>query len=269
MSFKRLHSDSRIEGILNAISSVTGETYENVTTAQMATIISGITRGARGVWIGEQAAYNQLGEYDTEICYIIMARGQVVRCYAGSVIIYDEPVTWDYVINNRVITAGTFVDTGISVETADAMDLTWEMYFKVSNIASWGNLGNPPLLGYDNDAGKPTASIIPTSTNDSSYSGNWYHHWWLAGSWDSTQSELPKWLPDPYTDHLYIHVTKPEANGSILTSYFDSDNTEEWINMTPFPASNGLYTDGRKIVFGRLTGGISYNLEEFKFRWLT
>lgn len=270
MAVKKLYTEGYIANIADAIRGIVGgsDTY---TTQEMSQVLSTIHRGAKDVWIGDQASYNLIpsSELDVEIVYIIMSRGQVVRCYAGSIIIYDEPVTWDYVINHRVITAGTFIDTGISVETADAMDLTWDFYFKATNILPFSSLGNPPLLGYDDDAGKPTSAIIPTSSNDSSYRRSWYHHWWLAGSWDATQLESPRWLPEPYTDHFYIHVTKPEANGSILASYFDSDDTEEWINMAPFPAANGLYTDGRKIVFGRLTGSISYNIEEFKFRWLT
>lgn len=226
--------------------------------------------GAKSVWIGEQQSYDSLDSYDPEICYIIMARGQVVRCYAGTVIIYDVPVIWDYVIENRVISPGTYIDSGISVETSDALNLTWEYYFKATNI-NQDSFGNPPAFGWDISTRIKTSNILPTFSWDSSYSGSWYRHWYIRGVDRVPGASTPSWLPDEYKTHFYIHVYKPESNGSIYASYIDIDNTGEEIDLTPIPASYCLIPgNNNKIVFGQTSGGSqTFTIEEFKFRWLT
>lgn len=140
MSFKRLHSDSRIEGILDAISSVTGEIYEDVTTAQMATIIRNIHQGAKAVWIGDQIAYDGLSSYDVEICYIIFDNNKIMRVYAGTVILYDDPVVWDYSLPTHTFpgTQAGIIDTELELFSSENIDRPFEMYVHISDYNGGG-----------------------------------------------------------------------------------------------------------------------------------
>lgn len=223
-------------------------------------------QGAKSVWIGDQTAYNEIpaAEIDPQICYIIMARGNVVRCYAGSVIIYDQPIIWDYVINNKVITPGVLIDTNLCVDGADALDLTWEYYLKCHDLD-----GGKLIYGYigyetippQHVGTRPTSQALPRMGRDSSM-GLWYNHWWWTGAQGRAENNVV-----PYTDHFYVHVVKPEINGSVLVSYFD-DETGNEIQLNPIPATNMLQIDGRTVVFG-WRDTIAYTIDEFKFRWLT
>ena len=64
-------------------------------------------QGAKSVWIGSQLAYDTtIDNYDIEVCYIIFEQNTIKRVYAGTVIIYDNPIIWDISYDNRIFTGG-------------------------------------------------------------------------------------------------------------------------------------------------------------------
>lgn len=247
MSFKRLHSDSRIEGILDAISSVTGEIYEDVTTAQMATIIRNIHQGAKDVWIGDQTAYNGLDSYDVEICYIIYENRKVMRVYAGTTIIYDDPVTWDYELPTTTFN-GTFTeDTGMAIFSSANFDRPFEMLVHITNYVN----GSHFMGAYDPDVYSRWNGLFAWTENGTTM------------RWSGTN---PEFNSGPVECNYKI---RRDSNHTL--HIYDMDNEGELI--TSRAVGMDVTTDATWILGGWQASEhpslrASFTLDHFRFRWI-
>lgn len=264
MSLKRLHSDDKIIGILDAISSKTGETYENVTTTQMATLIRNIQLGAKDVWIGTQFAYNQFTSYDVETCYIILESGTVKRCYAGSVIIYDEPITWDSILTNEIITSGRTVNPtdllgnqiNIQLNTSSASTaLGWEFYLKESFPNDIYNMsimqccdGLVFMPRWERSVSRWTATAPRSGVPGIPY------------------TNMPEIPSDADPIPCRIHATK-NANDAIYWYWINDDDSETFVGSN---VPIGVDDRASQITFYSIGGYQGqYTIEDFRFRWLT
>lgn len=255
MSFKRLHSDSRIEGILDAISYVTGETYEDVNTAQMATLIRNIHQGAKSVWIGTQLAYNQLdpAEIDVEIAYIILESGNILRVYAGSTIIYDVPIIWNYSLSNEIMSGSRSIDTGLQIQFDTVEDMNavaWEYIMSVNSF-------NPSLYNVTQSMFADGFIFTPRWEN-----GNQWD--WIGPR--GTGHNIIKTFTSPETPYLKYRARK-NVNDVVNIFWIDEITGEETLIGSQSPTGTDR---GRNMQFKTsYTGLTSYTIEDFRFRWLT
>ena len=133
MAVKKLYTEGYIADIADALRTVVGDETAKYNTREMAATLATIHRGAKDVWIGSQMAYNQLGTYDVEIVYIIYENRSIMRVYAGTVILYDNPITWDYDLPTTVYQGGRDEWTITPVKPLETAGTAFEY------IISWSN----------------------------------------------------------------------------------------------------------------------------------
>lgn len=246
MAVKKLYTENYIRDIANALRTVIGGT-DTYTTQEMAATLATIHRGAKDVWIGDQTAYNSLSSYDVEICYIIYENRKVMRVYAGTTIIYDDPVTWDYELPTTTFN-GTFVeDTGIQIFSSANFDRPFEMLVHITDYVS-----GMRLMGV--------------------YDDSVYSQWIGLYAWTENGTTM-RWSG-----------TNPEFNsGPVLCNYkfrrdsnrtlhiYDMDNEGELITSRAIgmdTATDATWILGANKIDDHPSVRASFTLDHFRFRWI-
>lgn len=252
MAVKKLYTESYIADIADALRTVIGGT-DTYNTREMAATLATIHRGAKDVWIGTQLAYNQLGTYDVEICYIILESGQVIRCYAGSTIIYDVPIIWDYSLSNEIMSGTRSIDTGVQIQfdTVEEMNaVAWEYILSMNNF-------DPTLYNLSLFQNMDGFVFTPRWENNNQW--NWINPRGVGYG-------ITKVFTSPETPYFKCRVRK-NLNDVVNIFWIDETTGEETLIGSQIPSGTER---GRNIQFSiRYTGLTSYTIEDFKFRWLT
>lgn len=205
--------------------------------AEMAAAVSAIK--PNDVWIGSQLAYNALTEYKVTTVYIIFESNQIKRCYIGDVMIYDDPVTWDYIVNNRVFTGGYYdiIETGFKILDYVNFPTPWEFIFDYSDYT-------------DNDNG----SILMAC-----------HRNTINLFYDSSKIYLRCGNTIDITGITKLKFTRDE---NFVIRVFNNATQEQLISFTNASARpeqlclGGFNNDGTR-------NCAKYIMNEFKYRWVT
>ncbi len=247
MAVKKLYTENYIRDIANSLRTVTGGT-DTYTTQEMAATLATIHRGAKDVWIGDQIAYNSLSSYDAEICYIIFDNNKVMRVYAGTVILYDDPVVWDYSLPTHTFT-GTpsgMIDTGIELFSSENINRPFEMYVHISDYAD----GMRFIGAIDDYAHGGT--------------GQGFYLWTdIPPNMRFGGTTRPEFLTGPINCNYRIR------RDTYKTLYiYDLDDNETLVYTSTF-ASEAL-TDVTFMLGGNGNLGMNayFTLHDFRFRWL-
>ena len=235
MAVKKLYTESWIADIADALRTVIGGT-DTYNTREMAATLATIHRGAKDVWIGTQQAYDQLGTYDVEICYIIFDNNKVMRVYAGTTILYDDPIVWDYSLPTTVFSDKLVIDTELDPFTSANLDKPFEMIINISNYVS----GVYMIVSGD------AFQARHTSTNNINFAVS------PVTSWDSGHEVLN-------------YKFRRDANNQIFV--YDLDNDEELVHT--FPPTVRESNDTIKLGGRDQWNASDFTLQEFKFRYIT
>ena len=256
MAVKKLYTESWIADIADALRTVIGGT-DTYNTREMAATLATIHRGAKDVWIGTQFAYNQLETYDVEICYIIIESGQIVRCYAGTTIIYDVPIIWDYSLTNEVFPSGRTIDTNVQIlkATDEATNaLAWEYYLKAVFPASCYNVTQFQFetgLVFNPRWQVDIHRFNPITTRGQSIPGI---PWTVMPQAVEGENVI-----------CWLHATK-NANDAIYWYWVNDDGSETFLGSNEV---FGTFDSARNIVFNAIGNDGPYTLEDFRFRFKT
>ena len=246
MAVKKLYTESYIADIADALRTVIGGT-DTYNTQEMAATLAMIHRGAKDVWIGDQASYNSLTSYDVEICYIIIEHGIIRRVYAGTVILYEETIHWDVEILNRHLDH-SYIDTGVAIRASEYQGKAFEMIFKANNC-----VGTYP--GYD------AAIVLTLPVVDR---GDRFHIHFEEGDANRTVRTRFGWDEATYSgDTVQMRVTKDE--NELFTIYREDQGTSElWATKTypQYELTDSLIIGSA----GPIAGSGVFDLEYFKFR---
>ena len=249
---KKTYTEEYIAAIADAIRSVTGST-DKYKVGEMAGAISEIIQGATDVWIGTQFAYNALIETDINTCYIIFESNKILRVYAGSIIIYDVPVVWDYTLSNEVMTSGRTIDSNIQIQPATeegAIALGWEYYLKAVFPSSLYSVG---VMTFVNGL-----VFIPR------YEGSIHRFNMVTARGQGIDGISWQNMPEAVEGEdikCRLHVTK-NINDSIYVYWINDDNSETFIGSN---VAFGNDERASNIIFSDI-GNLNYMIEEFKYR---
>lgn len=247
MAVKKLYTENYIRNIANSLRQVVGDPSARYNTQEMAATLATIHRGAKDVWIGDQASYNSLTSYDVEICYIIIEHGIIRRVYAGTVILYEETINWDVEILNRHLDH-SYIDTGVAIRASEYQGKAFEMIFKATNC-----VGTYP--GYD------AAIVLTLPVLDR---GDRFHIHFEEGDENRMVRTRFGWDEATYSgDTVQMRVTKDE--NELFTIYREDQGTSElWATKT---YSQTELTETLIIgSAGPIAGSGVFDLEYFKFR---
>jgi hypothetical protein len=237
MAVKKLYTESWIADIADALRTVIGGT-DTYNTREMAATLATIHRGAKDVWIGTQQAYNQLGSYDVEICYIIFDNNKVMRVYAGTTILYDDPIVWDYSLPSTVFQNGLIIDTEITAWSSENILRPFECIAHITDFVS---------------------GVPMTFTQ-----GNRFDFIYSSGNGISI-AITPRISWQTGKDAFYYKFRR-DGNGQLFV--YDLDDNEELVHtFTPQTGAN----DGTSLKLGGRDqwNYANYTMEEFKFRYIT
>lgn len=241
MAVKKLYTENYIRDIANALRTVIGGT-DTYNTQEMAATLATIHRGAKDVWIGDQTAYDGLSSYDVEICYIIYENRKVMRVYAGTTIIYDAPITWDYELPTTTFNGTFTVDTDIAIFSSANFNRPFEMLVHITDYVAGMN---------------------------------------FMGVFDPNVYRYGLWLRTENGQTLRFQGTNPEFNsGPIVCNYklrrdayntlhiYDMDNEGELVTSTALLIQDTTDETWQLGEFGSQGGRASFTLDGFKFRWI-
>lgn len=249
MAIKKLYTENYIREIADSIRGLIDDERPAWTTQEMSAIISSVHRGPREVWIGSQISYNQLSEdeIDPEICYIILEDGKIFRAYAGSVMIYDDPIVWHYTISGKYMSDGATVDTGLVMDTSKS----FEYILHVSSM----NPDPMDIEGYFDVANSFAVSARYLSNDKRFFFRNTRGH---QPGYSLCTEEV-----DHRNFHLYYRV-KYVVGSAIEVYWIDYDTNDETFI--------GTIENGDRDVSATFsiswTGLNNYTIQDFKFRWL-
>lgn len=237
MAVKKLYTENYIRNIANSLRQVVGDPSARYNTQEMAATLATIHRGAKDVWIGTQQAYNKLGSYDVEICYIIFDNNKVMRVYAGTTILYDDPVVWDYSLPSTVFQNGLIIDTEITAWSSENILRPFECIAHITDYVS---------------------GVFMSSTNDNRFDFRYSSDGIIIfvnprESWQTGKNS-------------FYYKFRRDGNGQLFV--YDLDDNEELIHtFTPQTGAN----DGTSLKLGGRDqwNYANYTMEEFKFRYIT
>ena len=246
MAVKKLYTENYIRDIANALRTVIGGT-DTYTTQEMAATLATIHRGAKDVWIGDQAAYDNLTSYDVEICYIIIEHGIIRRVYAGTIILYEETINWDVEILNRHLDH-SYIDTGVAIRSDDYQGKAFEMIVKASNC-----VGTYP--GFDPAA----VLVLPISNRSDRFTIQFEE-----GDENRVVRTRLGWDELTYSgDTIQMRITKDE--NEVFSIYREDQGTSELYATKTYPQ----YELTESLIIGSvgpIAGSGVFDLEYFKFR---
>lgn len=237
MAVKKLYTESWIADIADALRTVIGGT-DTYNTREMAATLATIHRGAKDVWIGTQQAYNQLTSYDVEICYIIFENNKVMRVYAGTTILYDDPVVWDIDLPATVFQNGLIIDTEITAWSSENVSKPFECIARVTDYVSGVLMSSTNGSRFDFTYSSGNGISISVSARE---------------SWQTGKS-------------AFYYKFRRDGNGQLFV--YDLDDNEELVHtFTPQTGAN----DGTSLKLGGRDqwNYANYTMEEFKFRYIT
>ena len=273
MAIKKLYTENYIRNIADGIRVVL-DNSASYYPAEMGPVIASIHQGAKEVWIGDQMTYNLIPTYelDPEICYIILESGKIRRCYAGTVIIYEELIDWDFEVYNKTVGVSEMIDTGINITPSDideAKSLGWEYILKSDG---WIDPDYPEGGGEIawQSPYRLCAFADPVYQPDILGTGEWV--WCAFDRYTSPNQNstfnIQSDISDPWSKIYYRAKHLPNEE-SINIYKINPDTNEEsfYINL---PINNRMLVNNN-ITLGN-TGRWSracYKLKSFQFRWLT
>lgn len=247
MAIKKLFTENYIRGIADSIRTLLDDDRHQYNTREMAQIISSIHRGPKEVWIGSQISYDGMSEdeLDPEICYIILEDGRIPRAYAGSVLIYDEPIRWDYEISGQYMGGGRVINTGFVM---DDDTKSWEFILHINGIT-------PDLLDY--------AGVywdVPE------YTGIFVRYLRDARYFAFRNTRGAQTFQVPVTERgAEVYYRVKYVVGSPAEIYWiDKDTLEE-----TYIGSLEVWGRGGETVIRGWSGSDGYTIQSFKFRYLT
>lgn len=243
----RLYTEEYISDIASAIQGVL-DTSETFNTREMSAAISSIHRGAQNVWIGDQRSYDILESYDVETCYIIYENLKVMRVYAGTTIIYDPPVEWDYTLPTTTFDGTFTIDTEIQIFSEANFNRPFEMMLHITNY-----LGGLNFMGaYDPDLYSQYLGFFLRATD--------------TGEFMRFMGTNPEFKTGAVECNYKI---RRDANNTLY--FYDMDNDEELIVTTSLPmefTTNVSWILGAWQIDQHPSVRASYTLNDFRFRWI-
>lgn len=247
MAVKKLYTENYIRNIANSLRQVVGDPSARYNTQEMAATLATIHRGAKDVWIGDQTAYNGLSSYDVEICYIIYENRKVMRVYAGTTIIYDDPVVWDYELPTTTFN-GTFIEnTGMQIFSSANFDRPFEMLVHITDYVS----GSHFMGAYDPDV---------------------YSRWTGLFAWTENGTTMRWSGTNPEFNNGPVECNYKFRRDSNRTLHiYDMDNEGELV--TSRAVGMEVTTDVPLVLGGWKADDhpslrASFTLDHFRFRWI-
>lgn len=246
MAVKKLYTESYIADIADALRTVIGGT-DTYNTQEMAATLATIHRGAKDVWIGDQTAYNALSSYDVEICYIIYENRKVMRVYAGTTIIYDDPVVWDYELPTTTFNGTFTVDTGMAIFSTANFDRPFEMLVHITDYVG----GSRCMGAYDDTVYSRWTGLFAWTENGTTM------------RWSGTNPEFNSGPVEcnyklRRDSNRTLHIYDMDNEGELITSRaigMDATTDATWI-LGAWRA-----TDHQSV-------RASFTLDHFRFRWI-
>ena len=241
----RLYTEEYISDIASAIQGVL-DTSETFNTREMSAAISSIHRGAQSVWIGDQRSYDNLDSYDVEICYIIYENLKVMRVYAGTTIIYDPPVEWDYTLPTTTFDGTFTIDTELQIFSEANFNRPFEMMLHITDY-----LGGLNFMGaYDPTA--INAGLFLRATD--------------SGEFMRFMGTNPEFRTGAVECNYKI---RRDSNNTLY--FYDMDNDEELIYTTSLMQTINIEASwilGAWLIDQHPSVRARYTLNDFRFRWI-